>query len=250
MNNQKITVLVPCYNSSKFLRRALDSIIMQRGVDLFVIVSDDASEEDLTSIVNSYQTAHTIIYRQNEINVGLVQHYKMLVDMVETAFFAILEPDDYWTDEHKLEKQLDIIGNSVLCYTDYIIKSQNGIKKSRKLKDITREQIFAGMSPGPLTFLVRTSSARDVLRMIKDSYVTFDLPLLLNLRKNGDFSYLDECTSCYNIHGASVSNSNDRSKQIDFQRGIIYILWTNIISLKDVVFFLERVLKYWYFKYV
>ena len=45
-----VTVLVPCYNYGRFLRQCVDSVLSQTGVDVRVLVVDDASTDDSATI--------------------------------------------------------------------------------------------------------------------------------------------------------------------------------------------------------
>jgi len=41
-----VDVVIPCYNYARFLSRCVDSVLQQQGVDVRVLIIDDASSDD------------------------------------------------------------------------------------------------------------------------------------------------------------------------------------------------------------
>lgn len=66
----KFSILVPAYKA-RFLRECIESILTQTYKDFELIIVNDASPEDLTSIVKSFDDPH-IRYYINEMNTGSV----------------------------------------------------------------------------------------------------------------------------------------------------------------------------------
>ena len=54
MNNIKISVIVPVYNTEKYLRRCLDSIINQNFREIEIIIVNDCSTDNSLKIINDY----------------------------------------------------------------------------------------------------------------------------------------------------------------------------------------------------
>src|SRR5882757_7216800 len=98
MTNPLITVIVPTYNHARFIAQAIDSIIVQTiFTSTKVVVSDDCSSDETVSIVRA--TTHglpNVEVIANEANLGIIDHYRKLADLVDTPYVAILEGDDYW----------------------------------------------------------------------------------------------------------------------------------------------------------
>ena len=74
MTNPLLSICIPTYNSSEYLAETLDSIVSQFiDEDIFsqveIIISDNASPDDTTEIVESYQKNYkNILYFRNEAN--------------------------------------------------------------------------------------------------------------------------------------------------------------------------------------
>lgn len=69
MNNIKFSILIPAYKS-RFLKDTIESCIRQSYTNLELIIVDDASPEDLESIVHPYLTDQRVMYYRNEKNCG------------------------------------------------------------------------------------------------------------------------------------------------------------------------------------
>ena len=51
----KLSVIVPVYNTEKYLRECIDSILAQTFTDFELILVDDGSTDDSLSIIKEYQ---------------------------------------------------------------------------------------------------------------------------------------------------------------------------------------------------
>lgn len=56
MNNTLITIVIPVYNTEKYIKNCLDSIVNQTYENLLILVVDDGSKDSSCEIVNSYIT--------------------------------------------------------------------------------------------------------------------------------------------------------------------------------------------------
>lgn len=114
MKNEEtvVTVLVPVYNHGKYIKECLNSIMAQKtNFKYEVFIADDCSNDNskiiLKGIEKTYPDNFHFIYR-NE-NYGMVDNIKELKKMVNSRYFILLEGDDYWVCEDKLQRQVDYL---------------------------------------------------------------------------------------------------------------------------------------------
>lgn len=109
-----IAVCVVTYNQEPFLAQAIESVLSQQCTEpIRVYVGDDAST-DVTSAIGKRYAAEDdrVVYIRREQNIGLVAN---TLDLYRRAlsnqcrYIAMLDGDDYWTDDHKLQLQLDYL---------------------------------------------------------------------------------------------------------------------------------------------
>lgn len=130
MYNKKISVIIPSYNHSKFLKKAIDSVLNQSYKDFELIILDDCSTDNSVKIINSYQDKRIKKYF-NEKNSGAVNTLNQLINMATGEYIALLNSDDYW-DEKKLEIQIEYLENNpsvAACFTwtDFVDEHNKGI---------------------------------------------------------------------------------------------------------------------------
>jgi glycosyltransferase involved in cell wall biosynthesis len=61
-----VSIIIPCYNASPFLRETLDSTIRQSVPPLEVILVDDGSTDDSRAIAESVRTAGSRHAQENQ----------------------------------------------------------------------------------------------------------------------------------------------------------------------------------------
>jgi glycosyltransferase involved in cell wall biosynthesis len=116
------------YNHAKFIRQAVEGILMQDPPDGFdVIVADDASTDETRDIVASmFNTRPGIALRflDSSYNRGITRNYERAFTACGGDYIAVLEGDDYWTSPRKLAVQmafLDEHRECGACATNYFV---------------------------------------------------------------------------------------------------------------------------------
>lgn len=100
----KYTFVLPAYKG-KFLNEMLQSIESQTYKNFKVLISDDDSPDDISSICKPYLRDQRFEYRRNEKNMGgtnLINHWNLLVHMCDTEYLIMASDDDVY-DSHFLE---------------------------------------------------------------------------------------------------------------------------------------------------
>ena len=109
-----VSIICVTYNHEKYLKYALDGVLMQKTNFPFeVIIAEDCSTDNSRKIINSYCQKYPgffkVIYRSN--NVGSKQNVSEADQMSTGKYIIHLETDDFWTDPYKLQKQADWLEN-------------------------------------------------------------------------------------------------------------------------------------------
>lgn len=117
----KVSVIVPSYNRSKLLPRALQSIMGQTYPNLEVVVVDDGSAEDVKGVVDGINDGR-IMYLRHDANRGVSAARNTGIAAASGRYIGFLDSDDEWLPR-KVEKQLASIskehGPSVCyCFTE------------------------------------------------------------------------------------------------------------------------------------
>lgn len=115
----KVSVICLTYNHEDYLERALESILSQTTSFQFeLLIHDDASTDNTKRIIKKYKDNYpdiiTAIYEeQNQFSKGVDIVRKVVIPVAKGEYFALCEGDDYWTDNNKLQKQIDFLDNHI-----------------------------------------------------------------------------------------------------------------------------------------
>lgn len=104
MPEPKVSVIIPNYNYSQYLREAIDSVLAQTVVDIEIIVVDDGSTDSSKEILDSYGERIRAVFQQNQ---GVSAARNHGVSLSQGEFVAFLDADDAWLPG-KIERQLDL----------------------------------------------------------------------------------------------------------------------------------------------
>ncbi len=143
--NKLVSVILPTYNGSSWIQRAIESVISQSYKDWELIVVDDGSTDNTGQIVaNMSQNDSRIRYIKNDVNSGIQKTLNNGLNVAKGEYIARIDDDDYWVDIDKLQKQVDFMdGNPdyVLVGTGVIIVNEKGDELFKYLVPETNEQI-------------------------------------------------------------------------------------------------------------
>jgi glycosyltransferase involved in cell wall biosynthesis len=124
--NPKISVIVPNYNHSLYLRKRLDSIYSQTYQNIEVILLDDASTDESTQILQEYQNMHSTItmsYFNDKNSGGVFYQWKKGIELARGELIWIAESDDYCS-ENMLAELVQLLSNQAVmlafCRTTFV----------------------------------------------------------------------------------------------------------------------------------
>jgi abequosyltransferase len=90
-----LAICIPTYNRAELLAELLESIIAQGNADLEVVVSDDASPEDPSAVVESFRSRiPRLRYIRQPVNIGLDRNFLAVVEAAESDYIWLMGDDD------------------------------------------------------------------------------------------------------------------------------------------------------------
>jgi glycosyltransferase involved in cell wall biosynthesis len=92
-------VVVPCYNYGHYLKGCVDSVLLQRDVDVRVLIIDDASPDNTSAVAEQLAAAdRRVSHVRNEVNLGLIgTANKGVMDWATADYVVLLSADDALT---------------------------------------------------------------------------------------------------------------------------------------------------------
>lgn len=107
MTDLKVSVIIPNYNYSQYLREAIDSVLAQTYTNIEVIVVDDGSTDGSREVLASYGGRITAIFQKNA---GVSAARNNGVSHSGGKYIAFLDADDVWFPT-KIERQVAMFEN-------------------------------------------------------------------------------------------------------------------------------------------
>jgi len=125
MNSPLISVVMNCYNSDRFLKKAIDSIYAQTYSNWEIIFWDNASTDDSASIAQSYD--EKVKYYLASETTPLGEARNLALQKVTGKYIAFLDCDDLFLPD-KLHKQVQLMESSdyALCYGSAVTINEYG----------------------------------------------------------------------------------------------------------------------------
>lgn len=239
-NKIKISVVVITYNQETTIRQTLDSILAQKGdFDLELVIGEDCSTDSTRAICEEYtvyHTLYTIRLLPNTKNLGIMANFARVMQACTGDYVAICAGDDYWCDEHKLEKQLKfMLANpqfGVCCTNGYRLMVETGrmvpgIEPLNPILDGDVSKYYhdnlSGIYAQPLSLLIRADLLKfvDFDEFVRRKFPFEDYPMQCILAHHTLFGYLPDRTSVYRISSQSATfTSYDSPKYLTYFAGI------------------------------
>lgn len=152
MSDVMVSVSMVTYNHGKYLRQALDSILMQDVSFRYeVVVGDDCSTDQTRSILEEYNQKYPgvfkLLLRSKNTGRPTYNGYKVK-QACRGKYIATLEGDDYWIDPHKLQKQVEFLEANPrfigVAHNHEVVDAESNIIPNAKCKGWypTREGVF------------------------------------------------------------------------------------------------------------
>lgn len=97
---KKVTIIIPVYNSEKYIGRCLDSILNQSFKDIDILVINDGSTDKSKEIVEEYQSKYNNIKLINQENMGVAKTRNKAIKLVKTKYILFIDNDDYIDNDY------------------------------------------------------------------------------------------------------------------------------------------------------
>ena len=134
----KVSIVCLAYNAAPYIREALEGFLQQKtNFTIEILIHDDASTDGTAEIIRDYANKNPGLIRavcqsENQLSKGVVASSTFLWPLIRGKYVAVCEADDYWTDLHKLQKQVDWLDahpESSVCFHPVVVHFEDGSRK-------------------------------------------------------------------------------------------------------------------------
>ncbi|MDR3059069.1 MAG: glycosyltransferase [Dysgonomonas sp.] len=222
----KINIILITYNHANYVRKTLESILMQETPsDVEIIVADDCSTDNTVEIIKEYEsTTHFSFHYLNKTrNTGYIRNYQQAFAACTGDYVAIMEGDDYWVKPSHLQNHIDFLEKqpeASMSYNRHIRLFEDQHREEifdwtsdKDYEFVTTEQLALGNRIGNLSCCVfRGKLVQQLDKKLFDMEIA-DWMLGMYMGQFGPLLYLKDVTSAYRIHdNGQWSRMNERDQ--------------------------------------
>jgi len=252
MDNLKVSVIIPVYNSQNSIFNALNSIKEQTYSNIEVIIINDGSSDESNNVIkefirnNSEMDIKYII--QENSGVSISRNNGILISKGE--FIAFLDSDDKW-EPNKLQEQIDIFNsNNQICLIGTKVYTSKMIRKEM-IGDIDEINFYKLLFKNYFvtsSVLIRRKVLDTVGLFIPNQNYSEDFNLWLRIAYHFKCVVLNKQLTYYDINNTGLSSKLFRmefSELLNFldlyKSRKINIFTLVFISVFSIIKFLRRV---------
>ncbi len=146
MNSKKISIIIPVYNGSNYLRDAINSALEQTYENCEVIVVNDGSSDDgaTEAIAQEYGEQIRYFYKENG---GVASALNLGISKMQGDYFAWCSHDDMF-EKDKCEKQMRVLDENgddkrivIGAYKTLNVDDNDRIETSEKISNCMKERL-------------------------------------------------------------------------------------------------------------
>ena len=221
-----ITIIIPIYNSEKYLNRCLDSIKNQSYQNLEVLLINDGSHDNSDRICRNYSndSRFKIILKENT---GVADTRNYGLDIATGDYIMFVDSDDYISNKYYIENLLKVMKEnkaSMIVAGMSHIRNKKKIKKEYytkstailNFKDVEEKFIITNYFNACYRSLIPRKSLENI-RFKTDLRYAEDLLFMYEV-------YYPNCDYCYLQDSDSALNNNNIDKQSQYLQDTYYVL--------------------------
>lgn len=267
----KISVGVITYNQESTIRQTLDSILVQQGdFDLELVVGEDCGTDNTYDICKEYAARYPNIVNllPNQKNLGIMANFARVMKACTGDYVGICAGDDYWCDEHKLQKQLErfcshpdvgivsTAGYKLLVKTNTLVP--NAVAPIHPIMDGNIKPFYfssdyrGGVYAMPLSLLIK----QDLLQYInfeefvRRGFPVEDYPMQAILSQYAKWRHINDLCVVYRVYKESATFiSFDHPRYLSYHKGLMNIRrYLNELFPDDACFTEAQLQEYEFYK--
>lgn len=219
-----VSVCMITFNHEKYVRQAIEGVLMQQCTFPFeLVIGEDCSTDSTREICEQFVKQYENIIRllPSERNLGMMANFIRTLQACTGKYIALCEGDDYWTDPYKLQKQVDFLEANpdfVFTFHDAFILNEKTGEKHLRIGDRKIDETV-DLKSVILQKNISTASIvyRNVLeyKSLPDWFYNIsngDYGLCVLLAEKGPGKFFRKPMSIYRVHEGGVWSSSGFEK--------------------------------------
>ncbi len=209
-----VSVAMITYNHADYIQAAIEGVMMQQtSFPVELIIGEDCSTDETRKICIEYQKKYPDKIRLllPDKNIGVVLNCLNTFQACVGKYTAICEGDDYWTEPHKLQIQVDFLEAhpeyAGTAHQSLVIgeSTENRLFRNNVSNEIGLNQLLGIRLYHTASVVFRTN----ILELFYQAPTVLSADRLLNflIAISGKIRYSDDCMCVYRIHAGGISSN-------------------------------------------
>ncbi|OQX75401.1 MAG: hypothetical protein B6D64_11685 [Bacteroidetes bacterium 4484_276] len=210
-----VSVCMITYNHEEYIEQALERVLSQQTpFDVEVIVCDDYSTDSTLEKLEKYKGRITVI--SNKENLGPWRSLEKTFKAAKGKYIALLEGDDYWTDNRKLQQQVDFLEQHkeyAMCFTNYACVDEKGAVLNmpgfeyHQKREVFQQDLFNLACPPTRGVMFRKETLPEQFPEVHYETVSGDAFIFSFVLKDKPAYFMDEKMAVWRIRNDSLYSS-------------------------------------------
>lgn len=242
--NPLVTVRIVTYNHERYICQAIESVMAQRtNFEYELVIGEDASSDRTRVICFELQKKYPEKIRVlwSEENMYAVNGNAIRTDAhCRGEYMALLEGDDYWTDQYKLQKQIDLIRKTgavgCMAWRKDLLPDGRFVSADSETKPFLEHEDLFSHYYHTSTYVYKRSVVEAVLKKYPEITEWYDTQMAHCVREEGRICLLPEEVSVYRRTGFGIATSLRNIQQrlaLSMSQLIPMYLWGPKILRRD-----------------
>ena len=224
----KVSVIIPVYNSYKYMKKGLESLENQTFKDFEVIFVDDCSTDDTNKNLSEFLKKTKLNFKiiLNEKNLGAGESRNRGIKKAKGKYICFMDSDD-WYEINYIKEMLFCIENSelniVMCnyqkvYSNGTIQKMNKTLKFRNLINIDKKEFLVNSTNSFCCLIIEKKLFEDIkISKYRNGEDMVSIPILI--AKGSKFGAIESNLYNYYYRENSVSNNIQKGVNEEIFRG-------------------------------
>jgi len=240
--NPSLSICIPAYNRVHYLKRLLDSILIQEFKDFEIVITDDSDSDSVKDLLKEFENKFPIKYFRNDKALGTPANWNAAISKSNGEWIKLMHDDDWFTHEKALQIFYEATksGKKFIfsAYTNIFTENQ---AEKKFFPSSWRKRIIIN----PVTLLPRNvigpPSVTMIHRSVTEKYDErlkwrVDIEYYMRVLQNEkDFKSIDQPLINVGIGYTQVTNYCKDHPEVELPEGLILLKKYGTAPLKNIL---------------
>ncbi|MBS1668528.1 MAG: glycosyltransferase family 2 protein [Bacteroidetes bacterium] len=238
-----ISICIPAYKRTDFLKRLLDSISIQTFQEFEVIITDDSPGEELAALMAAYDKKFDLKYFRNPKALGTPENWNEAIRKGSGRWIKLMHDDDWFSDAHSLQYFVDAINREhgrTLIFSAYrkVFIDEGRVEEvfvnafRYRLLQKNPFTLIASNIIGPPSVVIH----RNDHRFFYDKNLKWlvDIDFYISNLQNAKSYYIDRVLVDIGMNAEQVTKESFRINKVEIPENFYLLNKIGVVALKDI----------------